>query len=88
MVVLLNEFRSIFSDVPSETNVLEHDIDVADTKPLKQHAYRVNPEKRALMRREVDYMIENGIAEPSNSPWSSPCILVPKANTTVLFRLS
>ncbi len=82
MMSVLNEFKCIFSDVPSETNVLEHDIDVGDTKPIKQHAYRVNPEKRALLRKEVDYMLEHGIAEPSNSPWSSPCILVPKANTT------
>ncbi len=83
MVILLNEIRSSFSDVPSETNVLAHDIDDDnDAKPIKQHAYRVNPEKRALMQKKVDYMVENGIAEPSNSPWSSPCILVPKANTT------
>lgn len=82
MMSVLNSFKSIFSDVPTETNVLEHDIDVGDTKPIKQHAYRVNPEKRALLRTEVDYMIKHGIAEPSCSPWSSPCILVPKANTT------
>lgn len=62
--------------------MLAHDIDVGGAKSIKQHAYRVNPEKRALMQKEVEYMVENGIAEPSNSPWSSPCILVPKANTT------
>ena len=70
------------SDVPSETNVLEHDIDVGDVKPIKRHAYRTNPEKRTLFRREVEYMLKHGIAEPSNSSWSSPCILVPKVNTT------
>lgn len=79
---LLNEFQCICSDVPSETNVLEHDIEVGDAKPVKQHAYRVNPEKHALLRQEVECMINHGIAEPSNSSWSSPCILVPKANTT------
>ena len=27
-------------------------------------------------------MIENNLAEPSNSPWASPCILVPKPDNT------
>lgn len=83
---LLFEFQSIFSDVPSETTILEHDIDVGDAKAIKQHTYRVNPEKCDLLKCEVDYMLEHGIAEPSNSSWSSPCILVPKADkSTVLF---
>lgn len=81
---LLCEFESIFSDVPSETNVLEHDIDVGLAQPIKQHAYRVNPAKRVLLRNEVEYMVKHGIAEPSDSSWSSPCILVPKADTTNL----
>lgn len=56
-VFLLIEFQSILSDVPSETNVLEHDIDVGEAQPIKQHAYSVNPEKCTLLKREVDYMI-------------------------------
>lgn len=78
---LLCSSKSIFSDVPSETNVLEHDIDVGCAPPIKQHAYRVNPVKRELLRNEVEYMVKHGIAEPSDSAWSSPCILVPKADT-------
>lgn len=62
--------------------LLAHDIDVGGAKLIKQHAYGVNPEKRALMQKEIECMVENVIAEPNNSPWSSPCILVPKAITT------
>lgn len=50
----------------------------------EQHAYKVNPEKLTLLQCEVDYMVEHSIAEPSNSSWSSLCILVPKANTQSL----
>lgn len=50
---------SVFSDVPSETNVLEHDIDVGYANPIKRHAYRANPEKRALLRREVESMMKH-----------------------------
>ncbi|XP_016296963.1 neural cell adhesion molecule 2-like [Sinocyclocheilus anshuiensis] len=34
--------------VPSQTHVLQHDIDVGDNTPIKQHPYRVNPEKCSL----------------------------------------
>ena len=68
---------SLFPDAPRKTNVIMHDVDVGDAAPIKQHPYRVNPQKREIMRREVEYMLENGLIELSNSPWSS-CVLVPK----------
>lgn len=37
------------------------------------------------MSKEVSYLIEHGLAKPSCSPWSSPCILVPKPEGTVRF---
>ncbi|KAK2918459.1 hypothetical protein Q8A73_002830 [Channa argus] len=52
---------------PSRTSVLSHDIDVADYSPIKQHAYRVNPTKRAVLQQEVIYLLENGLAVPSSS---------------------
>lgn len=75
----------IFSDHPRQTSVLFHDIVVEVDKPIKQHAYRVNPTKRILMQQEVEYLVKHGLAEPSNSAWSSPCILVPKPDNTPHF---
>ncbi|KAL1267343.1 hypothetical protein QQF64_032706, partial [Cirrhinus molitorella] len=37
------------------------------------------------MKTEVEYLLENGLAEPSFSPWSSPCLLVPKPDGTFRF---
>lgn len=31
-----------------------------------------------IMNREVDQMLEEGVIEPSNSPWNSPVVLVRK----------
>ncbi|KAI2646195.1 Transposon Ty3-I Gag-Pol polyprotein [Labeo rohita] len=37
------------------------------------------------MKHEVTYLLENGFAVPSSSPWSSPCVLVPKADGSFRF---
>ena len=44
---------------------------------MKQHLYRMNPVKQQILR-EVQYLLDNDLMEPSQSEWSSPCILVPK----------
>lgn len=85
IVSLIEKYPTLFSDVPSQTNVLCHDIDVGNSPPIKQHSYRVNPHKCEVMRAEVDYLVKNGFARPSQSPWSSPCLLVPKPDSTYRF---
>ncbi|KAL6467197.1 hypothetical protein MHYP_G00250010 [Metynnis hypsauchen] len=82
---LIDRFPSLFLDIPSQTSVLQHDIDVNGHPPIKQHPYRVSPHKRALLQQETEYLLENGFAVPSNSPWCSPCLLVPKPDTTYRF---
>ena len=71
-------FKDLFSDVPNRAEGAYHDVDVEKTRPIKQHPYKVGPAKAAQMDKEVQYMYQNGFIEPSNSPWCSPCHLVPK----------
>uniref|UniRef100_A0A9J8CV35 Gypsy retrotransposon integrase-like protein 1 n=1 Tax=Cyprinus carpio carpio TaxID=630221 RepID=A0A9J8CV35_CYPCA len=85
VIQLIYQYSALFSDVPSCTNVLEHDIDVGQVNPIKQHPYRVNPVKRQLLRKEVEYMLEHNIAEPTCSAWSSPCLLVEKHDGSFRF---
>ena len=82
---LVENNPTLFSDIPTRTTVLCHDVDVGKHVPIKQHAYRVNPVKRAIFKKEVDYLLENGLAIPSSSPWSSPCLLVPKSDGSQRF---
>lgn len=82
---IIHKYLCLFGDVPSCTNMIEHDIDVGDAKPIKQRFYRVNPEKRKFLDSEIEYMLKNGIAEPSSSSWASPCLLVPKSDNTPRF---
>ena len=83
---LILEYTQLFPDTPTQTSVICHDVNVGDAKPVKQHAYRVNPQKRKLLQQEVTYMLETGLIEPSHSAWSSPCLLVPKPDGSVRFH--
>lgn len=85
IVELIFNYPTLFNDVPSQTNVLKHDIEVGQSTPIKQHPYRVNPHKRQAMKDEVNYLVQNGFAVASQSPWSSPCILVPKSDHSFRF---
>lgn len=82
---LIHSFPELFNDARSQTTVLCHDIDVAGAKPIKQHANRVNLLKQRVIQEEVYYLLEHGLAIPSNSPWSTPCLLVPKPDGTFRF---
>ncbi|XP_030283654.1 uncharacterized protein LOC115587797 [Sparus aurata] len=82
---LIFKYPCLFGDVPSRTDWAEHDIDVGETLPIRQHFYRVSPEKRKYLDAEVKYMLENNIAVPSFSSWASPCLLVPKSDGTPRF---
>lgn len=82
---LISGFPCLFGDIPSQTSVLMHDIVLTNPKPIKQHAYRVNPAKRECMRKEVNYLVENGFAVPSSSSWSSPCVLDAKSDGSQRF---
>ncbi len=61
---LIAKFPNLFSDVPSQTTVLSHDIDVGDSKPVKQHPYRVNPKKREVMKSEGNLFSETWFSNP------------------------
>ncbi len=76
----------VFGDHPKICNVLRHDVKVLPgTFPIKQSPYRVNPRKREQMQEEVQYLLEQGLAIPSSSPWASPCLLVPKEDGQLRF---
>ena len=75
---LLLEFEHLFPDVPIRSDQIYHDTDVGYADPVKQHPCRLNPSKQEYLKEEINYLLENDFIEPSNSSWSSPCILVLK----------
>lgn len=75
-MALIQSFPSLFPDLPTRTTVIEQGIDVDLAQPIKQHDSRVSPMKREVLRKEVEYLLSNDLAESSYNSWSSPCVLV------------
>ncbi|KAK4316000.1 hypothetical protein Pmani_012800 [Petrolisthes manimaculis] len=64
---LLRKFQEVFQDVPQRCVVASHDVVLLkDSTPIKQAPYRVNPTKREIIRQEVKFLIDHGLAEPSS----------------------
>lgn len=41
LISLIRSYPALFSDVPSRTHLVEHDVEVGDAAPIKQRFYRV-----------------------------------------------
>ncbi|GFU88165.1 hypothetical protein TNCV_1828221 [Trichonephila clavipes] len=78
---LLRKFSGLFTktdkSTAAKTNV-KHRIFTGDHAPINQRAYRVSPTERRIIHEEVQKMLDEGIVQPSESPWSSPIVLVRK----------
>ncbi|XP_068220221.1 uncharacterized protein [Palaemon carinicauda] len=76
---LLELFPDICGDVPTQTSLVDYQLELKPgTEPQKSAPYRVSPQKRAILKKETDFLLQHGFAEPSISPWASPCVLVEK----------
>ena len=64
----MHKLPCLFDDIPSQTDWIEHYIDVGDARPIKQQFYRMAPGKRDYLEAEVAYMLQNNIAAPYYRP--------------------
>ena len=73
--------KNVFADpkMPAErANIGEHRINLNDETPFKEPMRRVPIFKREILDAEIERLKEQGLIEESNSPWSSPLVLVQK----------
>ena len=77
---LLDEELPKFQTLRGTTQLAEHTIRLKSTVPLKQRYTPRNPAMQQIINEEVNKMLAEGIIEPSQSPWSSPVVLVRKKN--------
>ena len=64
---VINKYREVFPDVPNKSNLIEYDVNVGDSAPIKQHPYRASSMKEELLDKEVQYMLKNDTIKESQS---------------------
>ena len=75
---LLNEFRTLFSNKPGRTGLVEHCIETGTARHIRLPPYRIPQAYRDTVKQEIQKMLQAGIIEQSNSEWGAPLVLVKK----------
>ena len=65
-------------DAPEQTSITECDIKLTSDDPVRSKAYPIPHAMRESLNKEVEKMLEANVIEKSNSPYSSPVVLVKK----------
>ena len=66
------------STLTGHTDVMDHEIDKGDGSPIRCAPRRMSPQKMKKEEECVAEMLPGGQIESSESPWSSPVMLVTK----------
>ena len=80
---LVYEFKDIFSDVPTITNLDEHKIDLTCDRPIRCKPYPVPLHLEDALNKELDSMLNAGLIEPSEAYYASPLVLVKKPDGSI-----
>ena len=76
-----NVLATSFEEIKGSNIRHKHDIDTGDAEPIRQAPYPLPYQYKQWVENEIHEMLENGIIEPSHSPWSSPIVIAPKKTT-------
>ncbi|XP_043263107.1 uncharacterized protein LOC122403574 [Colletes gigas] len=75
---LLIQHLDLFETSEESTTFAEHRIDTGDNAPIAVPPYRLSPARKAVLRDEIDEMLQKDIIEESESPWAAPVVMVAK----------
>ena len=85
---LVLQYEDIFALDDSELGLAEgvsHVIDTGGEKPIKQYPRHVPFSLRGKVEEMIKKMEEQGVIQPSHSPWASPIVLVAKKDGSTRF---
>lgn len=88
LIELLKEFQDMFSSGPNDlgsTSITTHKIDVGEAIPVKQRPRRLPIKQREEANKLIEEMRSQGVIKPSQSPWTSPIVLVKKKDGSKRF---
>ena len=80
---ILEKYSVVMKSIPGETDLMEHTVDTADTKPILSVPYRLPPQWKNSVRSDVEELVRAGIVVPSTRPWFSPIVPIRKSDGSV-----
>ncbi|XP_038207042.1 uncharacterized protein LOC119828829 [Zerene cesonia] len=81
LIELCSRYIDIFhlpDDHLTHTTALDHKIQTSTDVPVHTKSYRFPECHKKEVETQIEKMLDQGIIEPSRSPWSSPIWVVPK----------
>jgi len=81
------EFLDVFQeDLPRLP--LDRDIEfiidlILGTAPISRRPYRMQPNKLAELKKQLQELLEKGLIRPSSSPWCCPALFVKKKDKSL-----
>ena len=74
----LLRYADVFEPSLGHTTVVRHNIDTGDSPPIRQRPRRLPYAYRKETEDQIRDMLDQGVIQPSVSPWASPIVLVRK----------
>lgn len=82
---LLQQYSKTITDKPGRSKVGCHDIKLTSDQPVKSRPYKLPFAMIDKVGIEIQKMLDMGIIEPSDSPYSSPIVLIQKKDKSLRF---
>ncbi|CAM4415108.1 unnamed protein product [Lepidochelys kempii] len=82
---LCASYEPTFSATPGLTERAYHSIDTGNAHPIRVQPYRVSPQSKTAIEREIQDMLQMGVIRPSESAWASLVVLFPKPDGEIHF---
>ena len=86
MTAMLHKYSSVFSKGDWDlgwTDIVTHNIDTGDHKPIRQPLRRYPPLHLQDIDRQLEDMLQQRVIEPASSPWASNIVLAKKKDGTL-----
>ena len=80
---ILEKYKAQFTDLPGETKIIEHKIEVTSKDPVLTRPYPVPYALRETLQLELNKMEKMGIIRRSESPYASSIVLVKKKDSSL-----
>jgi hypothetical protein len=85
MKELFQSFSDVFTEQPGHTHVIQHDIRTTTDKAVRVSPRHIPFAMVDTVNEEVNKMLDIGVIEMSDSPYSSPIVLVARRDNTFRF---